>query len=580
MDVVLLTNQTSGVALVHRWGASPLPVAAGSLREVRLDDGALPYVTPGPGGVPSHLPRREPRLLFAGRDQGQGELLDLWVDIPAGLDRLTFHASGLARDGGWIGWDGQEAKPFHWRCPRCGWMTAEWLSEGRPGLLRVRLAVPPGPFRFTLADGLPLLLRRPEESLPYAFVEAELSDPESLRALDGRVSVWRGEEMLAVRDVLAGETARIPVPPGALSVRAEHGLEFFPERNEVRLAPGATRRLDFPLRRRLRPEEGWVWGDQHMHCYHNDGAHAPRDLMRAARAQGLHYAFLSDSPEAFADGGASCDQTGRFLAMPGQEVDTPFCHCCGLNVQVDLPHLPFGVRADRYPGPTQWLEVIGRQRQANRPCLLQLNHPSHRGDLMARWELGYFRSWWVADEYPNEVAVVENFDFPSWFDRLTRGRRLTGVWNTDTHDAVRYPPGSCRVGLFTHGRLTAPAILDALRRGRAFCTRDPGALLYLEVDGHQPGDTLRGGSGFRGAVRARSNVPIERIELVQEGRVVHRVPGEGRTEIAATFAVERQAGQWLLALLYADAPHPDNDHCGNPLDVSGVLAFTNPVYLQ
>jgi hypothetical protein len=301
--------------------------------------------------------------------------------------------------------------------------------------------------------------------------------------------------------------------------------------------------------------------------------------MLAARAQGLHYAFLSDSAKAFADGGSSCDQTGRFLGMPGQEVDTPFCHCCGLNALRDLPHLPFGVRADRYPGPTQWLEAIERQRESNRPCLLQLNHPSHRADVMERWQLGYFRSWWVADENP-EVTVVENFDFPSWFDRLSRGRRLTGAWNTDTHDAVRYPPGSCRVGLFTHGRITPPAIIDALRRGRAFCTRAPGALLYLEVEDKMPGDTVRGGTKLPTVLRAQCAVPIQRIDLVQQGRVVHSLDGKGRRELVETLTLDRSAGQWVLALLYAEAPYPDNEHCGNPLDISGVLAFTNPVYLQ
>lgn len=579
MDTVLLTNTTSGTASVYRWGTTPLPVAAGSVREVRLDEPSLPFVIPGPGGVTSHLPRQAPRLLFAGRDQGQADLVELWLDVPRDLDVLTFHAAGLARDAVTVGWDGQDPEGFAWRCPGCNWMTAEWPVEGRPGLLAIRIVVPAGPFRFTNADGLPLLLRRPTDPFAYAVIEAELRDPETLRPLDGRISVWRGEELLAVRDVLAGEVARLATIPGAATIRAEHGIEYLVEANEVRLAPGSCRRLDFPLRRRLRPEEGWIWGDQHMHCYHNDGAHSPTALMRAARAQGLHYAFLSDSMAAFADGGSSCDQTGRFLGMPGQEVDTPFCHCCGLNVLEDLPHLPYGARADRYPGPTQWLEVIERQREANRPCLLQLNHPSHRGDVMARWPLGYFRSWWVADEHP-EVTVVENFDFPSWFDRLSRGRHLAGMWNTDTHDAVRYPPGSCRVGLFTHGRITPPAILDAMRRGRAFCTRAPGALLYLEVEDKMPGDTVRGGQQLAGAIRAQCAVPIQRIELVQQGRVVHTIPGEERTELDATFAVNRSEGQWVLALLYATAPYPDNDHCGTPFDVSGVLAFTNPIYLQ
>jgi len=287
MDTILLTNTTTGVAPVYRWGTTPLPIAAGSVRTVRLDEPALPFVIPGPGGVPSHLPRQTPRLLFAGRDQGQGDVIELWLEVPRDVDTLTFHASGLARDAATVGWDGQAPEAFAWRCPGCGWMTAEWPVEGHPGLLAIRVVVPDGPFRFTNAEGLPLFLRRPTESFPYAVIEAELRDPETLRPLDGRVSLWRGEDLLAVQDVLAGEVARLVTLPGTLMVRAEHGIEYLVETDEVRLAPRGCRRLDFPLRRRLRPEEGWIWGDQHMHCYYNDGAHSPRALMRAARAQGL-----------------------------------------------------------------------------------------------------------------------------------------------------------------------------------------------------------------------------------------------------------------------------------------------------
>ena len=579
MSTILLHNAGPAAASLYRWGQPPLPVAAGTQRAVRLDDDTVPFVIPGPGGVPSHFPRQAPRLLFAGTDAGQSGQVDLWIDVPQGLDALTFHASGLPRDAAEIRWDGQNPASPDWRCPGCNWMTAEWPVEGRSGLLHVRLAVPAKPFRFSNGDGLPLFLRRPSERFPYGIIEAEICDPESLKAMDGRISLWRAHELLAVHDVLAGERIRIATIPSTLTVRAEHGIEYFPEASDVRVQPGASRSLVFPLRRKLHPEEGWIWGDQHMHCYHNDGAHSPRTLARAARGQGLHYIFLSDSPAAFADGASCGDETGRFLAMPGQEVDTPFCHCSGLNVPGNLPHLPFGARAERYPGPSQWLEAIAREREANHPCLLQLNHPSHRPEIMARWPLGYFRSWWVADEHP-EVAVVENFDFPSWFDRLSRGRHLAAAWNTDTHDAVHYPPGSCRVGLFTHGRITPPAILDALRRGRAFCTRAPGALLCLEVEGKMPGDTVRGGSRLAACLRAESAVPIQRIDLVQQGRVVRSIDGQDRHELSERLAIDRDDGQWVLALLYADAPYPDNDHCGTPLDVSGVLAFTNPIYLQ
>ncbi|MCK5801725.1 MAG: CehA/McbA family metallohydrolase [Lentisphaeria bacterium] len=559
-----------------------VPVSACGTRGMQAGEGLpLPFVVPGPGCVISHFPNQGPRLLFGGVADGQAKEFDLWIDVPPGLPLFTLHAWFIERSAARGGWEGDELQTLEWRCPPSAYTTAEIQTGGRHGLFHLRVPTPQRAFRFSVAEGLPLLMDRPKNPFPYAIVEAELTDPETLRSMDGRISLWRGPELLAIADTMAGETARFFTLPGGVQVRAEHGIDYRQESSDVQLRPGSVRRLHFPLQRQLRPDSGWVWGDQHTHTFHNDGGQSPAANARAARAEGLHYMFLSDSLEAFHDGFEDFNKTGRFLGMPGQEVDTPFTHCNGLNVRTEMPHLPYGARAERYPGPSQWIEVIRRQRECNNPCLLQLNHPSHSEALMRQPALGYFRSWWVADEFPDEVRVVENFDLPSWFDRLSRGRRLTGVWTTDGHDAVWLPPGSCRVGLYTHGRLTAPAVIDALRRGRVFCTRRPGALLYLAIGDAMPGDTIRtDGGALRVQIRAQSSRPIERVDIVRGGEVVGTLDGEGRSMLDASIEIGGM-GQWVLALLYADdAPYPDNGHCGNPLDRSGVLAFTNPIFLR
>ncbi len=537
----------------------------------------VPWVIPGAGCVLSHLPDRGPRLRFAGTLDGQARQIRLWLQIPAGLPQVTLHAAGLDRQAAAAGWEDEAFRPLVWRCPRCAYMTAEIPTAGRDGLFILDLQVPEKSFRLTVAEGLPWLLDRPEGEFPYARIEVDVRT-ESGEPTDARVKFRLDGRLAAVADVLAGERALFHCPPCPAEFEAGQGIEYTPWSQALMLPARGELRLTPRLKRCLQPEAGWIWGDQHTHCYHNDGGQSPAANARAGRVNGLHYMFLSDDRAAFDDGFESCNQPGRFVGLFGQELTTPFTHCSLLNLPTDGPAVPYGVQAERYPDPADWLKELAAAQTQGHPCALQLNHPAHRPEVALRH--GYFRSWWVADENPQAVRMVENFDFPSWYDRLSRGRRLTGLWTTDGHDAVWFPAGDCRIGLYTGGRIDAAAILEALAAGRAFCTRKPGALLYLTVNQALPGQTAESQNGFRARIQCQSTRPIQRIDLVQAEQVRHTLDGKGQLLIEQEVTLDRSAGNWVLAQLYAeDEGVPANGHCGNPLDVSGVLAFTNPVFL-
>lgn len=170
---------------------------------------------------------------------------------------------------------------------------------------------------------------------------------------------------------------------------------------------------------------------------------------------GLSFLFVTDIPEELLKAGLqSHNLEGRFLALPGEEMFTSEVHANALNVKSSLQRLT--KPDDTRESLRRWLAEIRRLRSSGEPTALMLNHPSHLPEPMSRH--AYFRSWWVADEFP-EISLVENFDFPSWFERLNRGRRLTGLWTTDLHDTSFIPPGHKRVYVFVGERLDERAVL-------------------------------------------------------------------------------------------------------------------------
>jgi hypothetical protein len=542
---------------------------------VRLrGEGLYPFLLPGPGIVPSHFPIPEPALRLAANGP-----FTCWCDVPDRVERLTVQAllpaaalPALHRPDG-------SALPLHWRMPRSSYRVAEVGVGGAGGWWALPVRGCRDDARLTTYEGLPLFLLRPPERFPYVTLAVDVTD--GRRGIAARVQALRDERLVALRDLLPGERTELHVPPGRLTVTASAGIQYAAVAVGRAASPGEHATFTLPLTATLTPEPGWYAGDHHMHSYFEDGGQAPEAVVRAARAEGLAYLFLTDVPEPLLEAGLQRHNVpGEFLALPGQEVVNPAVHCNALNTRRTLPCPEYGDNTPGYPGPPEWLAAIAQQQQEGQPATLMLNHPSHRPESAARHP--YFRAWWVADAHP-EIRLVENFDLPSWYARLNQGRRLVGLWTTDTHDVVFIPPGARRTYVHVPGELTEATLLAALEAGRCFNTRHPGALLYLTVDGAGPGETARTasdeGAGRLVQLRCQSNRPLQRLDLVCQGAVVRRWSPAGATwcTVEERLAVEG----WVLALAYAEeAPPSTNGHTGTPLDVDGCIAFTNPVWLQ
>ncbi len=552
-----------------RLTADAAPVA----RRLRLTSrGVYPFLLPGPGIVPSHFPRPEPALAL-----GQNGPFTLWYAVPADQELLTLQAllpaaalpALLAPDG--------SPRLLVWKMRRCAYRVAQLVVGEQPGWWGLSVEGCADRARLTSVEGLPLFLRRPPQPFPYARLEVRVTGPDG--PLPARVAVYRDDRLACLRDLLPDEQGTLFVPPGAVTVQATAGPHFGASALAVETRAELTTPLALRLPQLLTPEPGWYCGDHHMHSWFEDGGQPVDTVVRAARAQGLNYLFLTDIPEPLLAAGLQRhDVPGQFLALPGQEVVNPEVHCNALNTSRTITCPEYGDNTPGYPGPAEWLADVAEQRAQGQPVTLMLDHPSHRPEVAARQR--YFRSWWVADEHP-EIRLVENFDLPSWYDRLNRGRRLTGLWTTDTHDVALLPPGERRTYVHIPSALTPTTLLAALEEGRCFNTRVPGALLYLTINGAQPGETAMrddGTSAWSVQLRCRCTRPLERLDLVCRGQVVRSWQPHGAQEV--DIAERLELDDWVLALAYAvEEPTPEREHSGTPLDVAGCIAFTNPIWL-
>jgi hypothetical protein len=164
-----------------------------------------------------------------------------------------------------------------------------------------------------------------------------------------------------------------------------------------------------------------------------------------------------------------------------------------------------------------------------------------------------------------------------WYRLLNCGFRLPTGAGTDAmanYASLRGPVGMNRVYVKSGAPLEHRRWLAALKAGRSFATNGP--LLGLTVDGTELGGEVRlpaGGREVSVSVRLRSNVPVNHLELVQNGRIVREIPLDAGGRSATTtvrLPVERSG--WLLLRARGDkAAYPT-------LDIF-PYATTSPVYL-
>jgi hypothetical protein len=136
----------------------------------------------------------------------------------------------------------------------------------------------------------------------------------------------------------------------------------------------------------------------------------------------------------------------------------------------------------------------------------------------------------------------------NWYRLLNCGLRLAISAGTDafTNVADHYAPGGGRVYARVDGPMDAGRWVASYKRGRSFASNGP--VVRLRVNDAEPGDELRLAAGPRPVrVRAevRSQVPLDKVEIVVNGRVAVSRPATG--DMALDERVTLDTSSWIAA---------------------------------
>jgi len=145
-----------------------------------------------------------------------------------------------------------------------------------------------------------------------------------------------------------------------------------------------------------------------------------------------------------------------------------------------------------------------------------------------------------------------------WHRLLNLGFRLPAGAGTDAmanYASLRGPIGLVRVFLETGGEVTPAALGKALKSGHTFVSNGP--LLGLQVDGQGPGRSVPRAGRLPVKVALRAPFPVDRLELVQNGKPILSFALEGdRTRFDWSGDVDFEAGGWVLLRAYNEQAHP------------------------
>jgi hypothetical protein len=136
------------------------------------------------------------------------------------------------------------------------------------------------------------------------------------------------------------------------------------------------------------------------------------------------------------------------------------------------------------------------------------------------------------------------------------------------------PLGFCRVYVHLPGEFGYAEWFRSLKVGRSFATNGP--MLFLTVDGHEPGESIEipAGEGKTSRpLRVEADVvaaaDIDRMEILYKGKIITSVNGDGSSSnLSAEVELEPQESGWIVARAFE-----------RPLE-KARFAHTSPVYVH
>jgi hypothetical protein len=459
--------------------------------------------------------------------------------------------------------------------------TALWVLDVVGGKrTRVDPQVPPG------RQAQPATLQiRPQDSAGKP-IAARVSVLGSDKRWHGDAEAWMHGDELYDRAQFPSEVhyfhcpaevaaCSVNVPAGRTTIQVQSGFRRKHALIEREFAAGEVTKLPVQLPDNELPAEFGSFLSADLHVHMNYGGHyrnTPERLLVQQDAEDLDvvYNLLVNKEERipdigyFSPGGSADAASGRRVLFHAQEYHTSFWGHLGLLNLEDHYLLPdyTAYRHTAYESPWPNNGAIADLAHAQNALIGYVHIADFPIDPPNEKKLSYELPATVAHGKVDYLEVMGFSDHHItagiWYRLLNLGYRLPAGAGTDAmanYASLRGPIGLVRVFLDTGGERTPGALRDALKSGRTFVSNS--ALLGLVVDGKAPGKVLERGGTLPVRVAMRSPVPMEHLELVQNGRVIRTFTPTGeRTSFDWNGDVEFREGGWIVLRAFNDQAHP------------------------
>lgn len=405
----------------------------------------------------------------------------------------------------------------------------------------------------------------------------------------------------------------IELPGGPTVVEATRGLEYGLGRAEIDLQPGKPQEVRLRLKRwENMAAKGWYSSDAHIHANYTAPHHQviePEDVRLQAFGEDLNNANLmvANSSASFLHDLRYFEGKPHALSGPNhilywnEEMRNagPYGHMCfyGLKQLVSPLYTGFAGTPfwEDYPpnytqarnareqgGAVTYAHPIGGSELKPDSARVETTGRLHPPSVPVSFETAGVK------ELPVDLALgqVDAFDVFSnadeigsmeiWYGLLNCGFRLGISAGSDSFTNVvdHYTAGGGRVYVHSGGRLDYQQWIQGYKQGRSFATNGP--MLFFTVNGKEPGEEIRlapSARGVRVSARVRTQVPIEKIEVIANGQVVASRDASGGNEISLDEDIALRRSSWIALRAYG----PWHRLVLNDLQ---TLAHTSPVYVR
>jgi hypothetical protein len=384
----------------------------------------------------------------------------------------------------------------------------------------------------------------------------------------------------------------IELPAGTHQLRAYCGPEYRSTHRDIRIEPAKTTTETIELERWEDFSSHGYWsGENHIHANYGYGEwyNTPQSMLDQCEGENLNVcnfmvansdgdgvfdrSFFSGQPDALS--------TPTTVLYWNQEFrSTIWGHMTLVALRQVVEPVFTGFKGTTNPWDIPTNADIADRTHLQRG-LVNYTHPAQNVD-------DPYLGPYTAKGLPVDVALgkIDSLDVmgsshratvPLWYRLLNCGFRLPASAGTDCFlNRVRSRlPGSDRAYVTISGEFSYSAWIAGLRAGKSFVTNGP--IVEMVVDGElRQGQTLEldGPRAVRVVGRARSQFPLQRVEVVYNGRVVATQEASEHSATMATVdqMIDLDRSGWLAVRTNGPA-HADHTS-------SELYAHTSPVYVR